>query len=213
MVSGRISSFLERAAGVRELSVTLELTGAKAETATYGAMLTLAGSGRHLAYSRLRVVDAAGRELPARMDVITSARLALHVTDTDAVYPIRIDPTFSDANWVSLNPGIPGTNGTVNATAVDGSGNLYIGGSFTFVGTVAANRIAEWNGTSWSALGSGDYRPALSTRWPSAALLFTLEGVSRPLAGYRPITSRDGMEPLGPGSARVHPTGLSTRWQ
>ena len=146
---------LERAAGVRELSVTLELTGAKAETATYGAMLTLAGSGRHLAYSRLRVVDAAGRELPARMDVITSARLALHVTDTDAVYPIRIDPTFSDANWVSLNPGIPGTNGTVNATAVDGSGNLYIGGSFTFVGTVAANRIAEWNGTSWSALGSG----------------------------------------------------------
>jgi len=44
------------------------------------------------------------------------------------------------------------------ATFDDGSGGgpaLYAGGSFTTAGGVAANRIAKWNGSSWSALGSG----------------------------------------------------------
>ena len=38
---------------------------------------------------------------------------------------------------------------------VDDAGNLYIGGDFTLVGNVLANRIAKWNGSSWSRLGSG----------------------------------------------------------
>ena len=46
-------------------------------------------------------------------------------------------------------------NGTVYALAVDGSGNLYAGGDFTNAGGASANRIAKWNGFSWSALGSG----------------------------------------------------------
>jgi hypothetical protein len=38
----------------------------------------------------------------------------------------------------------------------DGSGPaLYAGGDFTQAGGVAANRIAKWNGSSWSPLGSG----------------------------------------------------------
>jgi hypothetical protein len=77
------------------------------------------------------------------------------VDDKNAVYPVRIDPTFSDADWVSLNPGMPGANGIVSAVAVDASGNVYIGGDFTAVGTVTANRIAMWNGNVWSSLGSG----------------------------------------------------------
>jgi hypothetical protein len=32
---------------------------------------------------------------------------------------------------------------------------LYAGGYFTTVGGSAANNIAQWNGSSWSALGSG----------------------------------------------------------
>src|SRR5438067_11674538 len=65
---------------------------------------------------------------------------------------------FIDANWISMG-GIPGANGPVYAVAVDGSGNLYIGGSFTAVGDVVANRIAKWDGTNWSALGSGMENP------------------------------------------------------
>jgi len=38
----------------------------------------------------------------------------------------------------------------------DGSGDaIYIGGSFTQFFNVAANNIVRWNGTTWSALGSG----------------------------------------------------------
>ena len=33
--------------------------------------------------------------------------------------------------------------------------DLYAGGDFTTAGGVTANRIAGWNGTSWSALGVG----------------------------------------------------------
>jgi hypothetical protein len=81
--------------------------------------------------------------------------LAVVVEDADAVYPVRIDPTFSDDNWISMNPSIPGANNSVFAAVVDGSGNLYIGGSFTVVGDVIANGVAKWNGSRWTALGSG----------------------------------------------------------
>lgn len=51
---------------------------------------------------------------------------------------------------------IPGTNGTVYAMLYDNAtGSLYIGGDFTMVGTVPANRIARWDGSTWSALGTG----------------------------------------------------------
>jgi len=35
------------------------------------------------------------------------------------------------------------------------TGDLVAGGGFTTAGGVAANRIARWNGSAWSALGSG----------------------------------------------------------
>src|SRR5215472_11229399 len=62
--------------------------------------------------------------------------------------------TFTDANWISMG-GFAGANGSVNAAVVDDSGNLYIGGNFTIVGDVFASGIAKWDGTNWSALGSG----------------------------------------------------------
>ena len=70
---------------------------------------------------------------------------------------------------------IPGTSNIVRALAVfddDGSGPhapaLYAGGGFTSIGGVAANRIARWDGTSWTPLGSG------------------LDGAVRALAVYDP---------------------------
>ena len=75
----------------------LALDGARAQDAAEGATLVLADSGRALSYSSLRVVDAANRELPARMEVLSPSRLAIRVEDSGAVYPVRIDPTFSDA--------------------------------------------------------------------------------------------------------------------
>ena len=45
--------------------------------------------------------------------------------------------------------------GQVRALVKDSAGNLYVGGSFYYAGGVAANGIAVWDGTQWSALGSG----------------------------------------------------------
>jgi hypothetical protein len=45
-------------------------------------------------------------------------------------------------------------NGPVAALAVS-RGDLYVGGYFTTAGGVSASNIARWNGSSWSALGSG----------------------------------------------------------
>jgi hypothetical protein len=145
----------ERPAGVGDLRLELVLSGARAEAATYGARLVLEGAGRALAYSRLRVTDAKGRQLSASLEVLLPNRLAVRVADANATYPVRIDPTFSDANWVSLNPGFPGVDGEVNAIATDVSGNVYVGGSFSSAGTMPANSIAKWDGRTWSALGSG----------------------------------------------------------
>ena len=145
---------MHRPAGTGELRVALEVTGARVENAHYGARLVLNRSERRIAYSRLQVEDASGRSLDARIRVTSENQLVVLMNDTDARYPVRIDPTFSDENWISMG-GLPGAGGLVQATVVDASGNLYIGGSFTIAGEVAANNIAKWNGTEWSALGSG----------------------------------------------------------
>jgi hypothetical protein len=60
-------------------------------------------------------------------------------------------------SWSSLGSGM---NDNVFALAVfdDGSGSgpaLYAGGGFTTAGGQSANRIARWNASSWSPLGSG----------------------------------------------------------
>ena len=64
------------------------------------------------------------------MEVISTGRLAIRVDDAGAIYPVRIDPTFSDANWVSMCS-FPGADGTVYAMIEDkNAGMLYIGGKF-----------------------------------------------------------------------------------
>ena len=144
---------LERPKGAGELAVRLAVSGATVKPTASGVQLVLQESGRKIAYSRLRVTDARGKELPARMEVVCNSApctphstlaMAVAVNDTNALYPIRIDPTFSDANWISMNPSIPGTDGPVHAAVADGSGDIYIGGEFKAAGGVIANGVAKW---------------------------------------------------------------------
>ncbi len=152
----------ERPGGTGDVHLDLTLTVARAEIAADGARFTLDGSARVLAYNRLRVTDVTGRELTASLAVIAPDRLAVRVNDAEARYPVRIDPTFSDADWISMNPGLRGANDAVNAIDVDTHGNIYVGGSFTFIGTVAANFIAKWDGSAWSPLGTGTNSPVFA---------------------------------------------------
>ncbi len=71
------------------------------------------------------------------------------------------DPTAR--TWSALGSGTDnGVSGFVNAMVLDSSGNLYVAGSFSTAGGKRVNSIAKWNGTTWSALGAGDYPGANS---------------------------------------------------
>lgn len=147
--------------GRGELSVLLQVTGASVEAKADGARLVLDRSGRKIGYAHLRAVDFIGRELPARLEVLTrlqtqsqESEMAVVVDDRGASYPVRIDPTFSDEDWFGMG-GIPGADAGVKTAVVDAAGTLYIGGSFTVAGRVIANGVAKWDGSAWSALGSG----------------------------------------------------------
>jgi len=151
----------QRPPGSGPVRLELEVDGAKAGAIAGGAQLVLDDGGRQMVYDRLKAVDAQGRELAVKMEVMSASRLAVVLDDAAADYPVRIDPTFSDANWVSLGgvPGVgvvmPGAAPTVEAAVTDNAGKLYVGGLFYVAGGVLATNIAEWNGSSWSALGSG----------------------------------------------------------
>lgn len=87
-----------RILGQGELCVELTLNGATAFQTCDGARFVLNGFGRELSYGRLHVSDAPARKLPAQLRVTHPNTLLIQLDDTDAVYPIRIDPTISDAD-------------------------------------------------------------------------------------------------------------------
>jgi hypothetical protein len=78
------------------------------------------------------------------------AALALPTTGVSATGP---------GGWDHIGTGVPATTSSLNGhvTALKASGSvLYVGGDFTNAGGVPnADRIAKWNGSAWSALGSG----------------------------------------------------------
>jgi len=75
--------------------------------------------------------------------------------NVSANYVARFDPATN--TWSALGTGAQnGVNGPVNALAIDGSGKVYVGGSFTQAGNVSANRVARFDpqANAWSALGT-----------------------------------------------------------
>jgi uncharacterized repeat protein (TIGR03803 family) len=66
---------------------------------------------------------------------------------------------WNGSTWSALGSGVgaylPDSPYDVYALACDKIGNLYAGGVFRTAGGVNATDIAKWNGSTWSALGSG----------------------------------------------------------
>jgi hypothetical protein len=67
---------------------------------------------------------------------------------------------WDGSSWQPLGSGLEGGEYSMDVLGLitfdDGTGPaLYAGGRFTTAGGVAASSIARWDGSSWSALGSG----------------------------------------------------------
>jgi hypothetical protein len=59
---------------------------------------------------------------------------------------------WNSSGWSALGSG---TDGTVFTIALDGYGDLIVGGLILSAGGVDVEYIAKWNGECWSGLGSG----------------------------------------------------------
>jgi len=57
---------------------------------------------------------------------------------------------WNGSSWIPI-PGWPSTNGSAYALAAASTGELLVGGAFS----TPASRVARWNGTTWSSLGTG----------------------------------------------------------
>ena len=116
-----------------------------------------------------------------------------------------------------IPPGVGGPNGAIRDVLVwdDGTGPaLYACGEFTSIGGSAANRIARWDGTSWTPLGTGlegGSSPACRRMipWTIAGEPVLVVGGNFASAGGNPaldvaVWDGSGWSPLGAGFA----TGL-----
>jgi hypothetical protein len=82
-----------------------------------------------------------------------ATRPLTHQTKSVAT-PTGSSPTDNGV-WHAFGGINDGCAGTITASAVAANGDVYVGGGFSICGDVPASFIARWNGSSWSALGSG----------------------------------------------------------
>jgi FG-GAP repeat/FG-GAP-like repeat len=87
----------------------------------------LAASGHPvLEYRHLLVWDASGRELPARLELTPGDRLlAFSIDDTDASYPITVDPLVTSPSWIAESNQAAAQFASSVATAGDVNGDGY----------------------------------------------------------------------------------------
>ena len=121
------------------------------------AALSSNGAGGGSIAANVNVVAVMGGDLYVGGSFIDVNNNGTILTAADRI--VKWDGT----NWSAVGVGSAGNgsiaNGQVLALAVIGT-DLYVGGSFTNVtnsGTTltAADRVAKWDGTNWSALGVG----------------------------------------------------------
>jgi len=129
-----------------------------------------------------------------------AARLTVGADETDAIHPARMNPAFSDENWMSMGD-LVGADGTVHAAVMDAAGHLYVGGDFTVVAGVIAHHIAQWDGRRWSPIGSGLNDRVLALAVVNGDLYtggeFLLAGGK--VSPYLAWANLDGAPPIPPG--------------
>jgi FG-GAP repeat protein len=99
----------KRRAGER-LSLWLKLSGdlqARLLESGQAIMLNGSGAGAGLRYEKLHAFDATGRGLEARMK-LAGDQVKLEVADEGAIYPVMIDPTFTQQQKLEASDGAAG---------------------------------------------------------------------------------------------------------
>ncbi|HEV8629040.1 MAG TPA: hypothetical protein VGV61_01900, partial [Thermoanaerobaculia bacterium] len=136
---------------------------AAGDVTVYGADIAPATTAADGTFTTPAFPHTSGRTLTvfARKQV-TAGRLVATLNTSPAAgqtFDVGDLPAAFDCGVAYQNGLFPANalNGDVRAMVFnDGSGPaLYVGGTFTTAGGTTVNRVAKWNGTTWSALGSG----------------------------------------------------------
>lgn len=114
-----------------------------------------------------RVAEWDGNEWKALGNNFNNGVLALaYNKETDVLYaggqftaPANFIAKWDGNSWSDVSGG---TSGYVYSLAMDKPGNLYVGGTFDYVGLSdqrkTVNSLAKWDGISWASLGLGSDR-------------------------------------------------------
>lgn len=80
-----------------------------------------------------------------------------HAQGSGGMLEVNHIALWNGGEWHALAGGVDDeqTSWTPISSLAMLDGDLYVAGEFAKAGTVAANNIARWNGSQWSALGSG----------------------------------------------------------
>lgn len=147
-------TLMQRPSGEGEVRVDVALSGLRAADRPEGLALSDAAGREVLGYSGLKVWDAEGRDLPARMQA-TDSGVSILVADAGATYPVTIDPLFTSFE-ASLNVSALecGRSDDALGHAVGVFGDLAVVGApgdDTLAGNdTGAAYVFERSGTEWS---------------------------------------------------------------
>ena len=100
-------------------------TDLKATQRERGSITFSRGADEVFVYTGLKVIDANGHEVPSWLSSEGSSSIRIHIDDSQARYPVMVDPTLVDASWSGESNQSNADFGAAVANAGDVNGDGY----------------------------------------------------------------------------------------
>ena len=185
----------QRLAGSSNLTLKLQVSGAEAMRKSGENAVEVSVKGLRFQYSGLKVWDAKGRELEARMEALPEkSQIALVVNDSEATYPVTIDPTWTQEAKLTAS----------DKKSFDGFGiSVSLSGDRALVGA-----YTSFPGGTSNAAAAYVFTRASNGTWTEEAKLVASDkaaydgfGTSVSISGDRALVGASNSDPGGTSNA------------